>query len=123
MHGKGALKLNNKGKMQGRETHDNSSKPQENKNTTKIERNIVKWCESHKSPTHNTSECQAMQSLLADVNFFEWYACSNCELEAHKGNDKGKNIIYVEPNATLVTTKIDNIEPEYLEEREWLFHS
>jgi hypothetical protein len=33
-------------------------------------------------------------------------ACSDSESEPDKGNDRGKQIIDVEPNATVATTKI-----------------
>ena len=50
-------------------------------------------------------------------------ACSDTELEPKKGNDRGKNIINTEPNATISTTNIQKKEPEYPEEAERLFHS
>ena len=50
-------------------------------------------------------------------------ACSDSESELEKGNDKGKYIIYVEPNATIATTKIQKEELEDPEEEERLFHS
>jgi hypothetical protein len=40
-----------------------------------------------------------------------------------RGTDKGKQIIDVEPSATVATTKIQKIEPEDPEEGECLFHS
>jgi hypothetical protein len=82
-----------------------------------------KWCEFHKSPTHNTSECRAKQSLVAELKASESDACSDSESEPDKGNDKGKQIIDVEPSATVATTKIQKIEPEDPEEGECLFHS
>lgn len=80
MQGKGALKLHNKGKIHGTATQDNSLRPQENNNTMKKKKDIGKWCDYHKSPTHNKSECRAMQSLVADMKASEWYGCSNSEL-------------------------------------------
>jgi hypothetical protein len=50
-------------------------------------------------------------------------ACSDSESEPDKGNDRGKQIIDVEPNATVATTKIQKEEPEDPEEAEHLFHS
>ena len=50
-------------------------------------------------------------------------ACSDSETEPEKGNDKGKQIIDAEPNATVATTKIHKEEPEDPEEEERLFHS
>jgi hypothetical protein len=50
-------------------------------------------------------------------------ARSNSESEPDKGNDSGKQIIDVEPNATIATMKIQKEEPEDPEEEEHLFHS
>ena len=98
-------------------------KPQSNNNTTNPKKDMGKWCEFHKSPNHNTSECQAKQSLVAEIKASESDAYSNIESEPKKGNDRGKNIIDAEPNATVATTKIQKEEPEDSEEEERLFHS
>jgi hypothetical protein len=50
-------------------------------------------------------------------------ACSDSESEPEKGNDRGKKIIDVDPNATVATMKIQKEEPEYPKEVERLFHS
>jgi hypothetical protein len=50
-------------------------------------------------------------------------ACFDSESEPDKGNDRGKQIIDAEPNATVATMKIQKEEPEDLEEVEHLFHS
>ena len=60
---------------------------------------------------------------MAEIKAFESDAYSNTELEPKKGNDRGKNIINVDPNSTVVTTKIQKEEPEDSEEEERLFHS
>ena len=85
---------------------------QAKRNTTKPNREAGKLCEFHKSPTHNTSECWAKQSLVAEIKASESDACYETELEHEKGNDRGKKIIDVDPNATVATKKFQKEEPE-----------
>jgi hypothetical protein len=53
---KGAPKPHNKGQIQGMAAQDNLPNPQEKNNTLNPNKDTGKWCEFHKSSTHNTSE-------------------------------------------------------------------
>ena len=103
-------------------TQENLPKPQAKNNTAKSNKEAGKWCEFHKSPTYNTSECRAKQSLVAEIKASELDAYSNTESELKKGNDRGK-IIDTNSNAIVSTMNIQKEEPKYLEEEEHLFHS
>ena len=104
--GKGTPKLSNKGPSQGGVAQDNPPKLQAKNNTMKPKKDTRKCFEFHKSSTHNTSECRAKQSLVAELKAYESNACSDFESEPDKGNDRGKQIIDAEPNAIVATMKI-----------------
>ena len=87
-------------------TQDNPPKPQTKKNTVKPKEDMRKWCEFHKSCTHNTSECQAKQWLVAKLKASELDACSDSESKPDKENEKGKHIVVVELNAIITTSKV-----------------
>ena len=57
------------------------------------------------------------------MRFFESDACFESKSKPDKGNEKGKQIIDAEPNATVATIKIQKEELEDPEEEEHLFHS
>ena len=65
------------------------SKPEAKKETTKRKKDMRKWCEFHKSSTHNTSKCWEKQSLVAELKDFKSDSCSDSESEPKKRNDKG----------------------------------
>ena len=104
-------------------TQDNLKKMQAKINTAKLKKEEGKWCEFHKSPTHNTSECQAKKSLVAEIKASESDVYSDIKLEPKKGNERGKKIIDAEPNTTVATMKIQKEEPEDSDKEECLFHS
>ena len=60
---------------------------------------------------------------MAEMRASESNACSDSESEPKKGNEKGKQIIDVESNVIVATTKVQKEEPEDPENEECLFHT
>ena len=60
---------------------------------------------------------------MAELKAPELDEFSNLESEPDKGNDKGKQIIDVDPSAIVATTKLQREDPKDPEEGEHLFHS
>jgi len=88
-----------------------------------VKKDIGKWCEFHKTPTHNMNECRVKQALVAKLKYSKMDMCSDIELEPYKGIKNGKKIIEAEPTTPVATTKLQKEKPEDLEEGKHLFHS
>ena len=65
--GKVARKQQNQGHSQGMATQEKFPKPQAKRKTVKLKKEAGKWCEFHKSPTYNTSECHAKKSMVDEI--------------------------------------------------------
>jgi hypothetical protein len=61
-----------------------------------------KLCEYHKVPWHNTEECLSKKSLMVELKAFD----SEADSDSKSNLEGGKQIIDVEPNATVSTTKV-----------------
>ena len=95
--GKGTPEPQNKGQIQSEVTQNT---------TTNQKKDTGKWCEFHNSPTHNKIECWAKKLLLFELKEPESDACSDPEPEPDKGDEKGKKIIDVDPNAIFSTNNL-----------------
>jgi hypothetical protein len=98
-----------------KQSPENHSKTQEKKGLGKTKKDTEKWCEFHKSPSHNTDECRSKQSLVVEIKDKE----SNPDSE---NNSKGQ-IIDTDPTVIVVTATIQQEEPTDPKEGENLFHS
>jgi hypothetical protein len=67
-----------------------------------MKKDMGKWCEYHKIPWHNTEECRSKQSLMAELKASE----SEVNSDSESNPEGGKQIINVEPIATVATTKV-----------------
>ena len=92
---------------------------QANNYTAKTKKDTGNWIDFHKSLWHNTADYHSKQSLVAEVKASKSNADSDFETEL----ERGRQIIDVEPNATVSTTKLQPSEPNEPEEGECLFHS
>jgi hypothetical protein len=61
-----------------------------------------KWCEYHKILWHNTEECCSRKSLVVNLKYSE----SEVDYDSESNPEGGKQIIDVEPNIIVATTKV-----------------
>ena len=117
--GKGNHNPHNRGPSHDVLPQDNPSNLQHKKGNEKLKKDTRKWCEYHKSPWHNTKEYRSKHSLVPELK------ASKLEVDSDsKSNPQGgKQIIDVEPSATVTTTKVQSSKPEEPKEGERLFHS
>jgi hypothetical protein len=78
-----------------------------------------KWCDFHKIPWHNTDECHSKQSLVVKIK--EKY--SNLDSKSDSKNNGRRQIIDVDPTATVTTITIQPKAPIDPEEGDHFFHS
>ena len=95
--GKGTPEPYNRGQSQSGVTQNT---------TTNLKKDMIKWCEFHNNPTHNKNKCSTKQPLVAKLKAPKSHARSDPEPEPDKGDEKGKQVIDVDPSAIFTTTKL-----------------
>ena len=102
MLGRGGPNPQNKGQSKDGQYQDNQYKPQAKKDTGKTKKDTGKWCDFHKIPWHNTTDCRSKKLLVAEVKAFE----SNAGSDSESKPKRGRQIIDAEPSATVATTNL-----------------
>ena len=67
----------------------NLTKFQAKNNTLNTKKDIGKWCEFHKSSTHNKGECRVKKSLVTELKASKLDAGSDSESKLDKELTKG----------------------------------
>ena len=83
--GEGSLNTQTKWPSKDNQPSDNPSKPQMKKGNGKAKKDTGKWCELYKIPWHNIDECQAKQSLVAEMKSSQLDPDSDSKIEPDKG--------------------------------------
>jgi len=73
-----------------------------------MKKDMGKWCEYNKIPWYNTKECRFKNSFMAELKASE----SEVDSDSESNPKGGKQIIDVEPSATIATTKVRPSELE-----------
>ena len=116
--GKGSPNMHTKGPIKYNQPLVNLSKSKTKKGKAKTKKDTGKWYDFHKIPWHNIDECCINQSLVVDLKASEL----DLYFDSNSNIGEGKNIIDVEPSATISTTQIHVEDLEESKEGERLFH-